>query len=71
VAVDKSQVFFEHGAGGHLAGEGVVGGAALGDDDEAAGVFVEAVDDAGAGFVAHVQFQAGDVGEEGVDEGAA
>src|ERR1700753_1788225 len=42
----------------------------FGDEDEAAGLFVEAMDDAGAEVAAYIG-EFGEVEEEGVDEGAA
>jgi hypothetical protein len=55
--------------GEHLT-EFAVRAVVFGDDDEAAGLFVEAMDDAGAEFAAYVgEFV--EVEEERVDEGAA
>ena len=50
-------------AGFELGGEGVVGLIVLGDDDHAAGVAVEAMDDAGAGWAAAAAEGAEVVGE--------
>jgi hypothetical protein len=68
-AVDDGEVGFGDATVGEGFGEAAVGAVVLGDDDAAGGVFVEAMDDAGAGFTA----DAGEVVavmEEGVDEGA-
>jgi hypothetical protein len=53
-----------------LAGEGEVGCVVLGYDEAAAGIFVEAVNDAGAGDAADAAQFAAAVVEQGVDEGA-
>jgi hypothetical protein len=55
--------------GEHL-GELAVGAVVFGDEDEAAGLLVEAMDDAGAEVAAYVG-EFGEVKEEGVDEGAS
>ncbi len=62
VAVDEGEVGLVRpgGAGEHLA-ELAVGAVVLGDDDEAAGLLVEAVDDAGAEVAADV----GELGRSG------
>ena len=70
VAVDEGDVGFgDLALGEHLA-ELAVGAVVLGDEDDAAGLLVEAVDDAGAEVAADVG-EIGEVEEEGVDEGAA
>ena len=68
-ALDEGEVGFGDLAGGELAGEGAVGGVGAGDEEDAAGAFVEAVDDAGAEIAAEGG-ELGEVVEEGVDEGA-
>ena len=47
-----------------------MGGLGLGDDHEAGGVLVQAVDDAGAEVAADAG-QVGDEGEQGVDQGVS
>ena len=69
VAVDEGEVGFgDLAAGEHLA-ELAVGAVVFGDEDEAAGLLVEAVDDAGAEVAADVG-ELVEVEEESVDEGA-
>jgi hypothetical protein len=70
-ARNDDHVLFEHCALLHLSGEVVVGGAALGYDNEAAGVFVKAMYYAGTCLIAHIKLNAGHMGEEGVHKSAA
>ena len=53
-----------------LRAEGQVGGVVFGGDDEAAGIAVDAVDDAGALFAADAGETVAAVVEQGVDQGA-
>ncbi len=70
-AAGDGEVEFFHGfALGELGDEGLVGGVGFGDDEAAGGVFVEAVDDAGAFDAADAGELALAVVEESVDEGA-
>ena len=70
IAVDQRDVGFgDLAVGEHLA-ELAVGAVVFGDEDDAAGLLVEAVDDAGAEVAADVG-ELGEVEEEGVDESAA
>ena len=70
VAVEEGDVGLgDLAAGEHLA-ELAVGAVVFGDEDEAAGLLVEAMDDAGAEVAADVG-ELVEVEEEGVDEGAA
>ena len=67
-APHEGEVFLLDGVGGELGDEGSDGLFVLGDDEDAGGVFVEAMDDAGAEFAA----DAGEIGavvEKSVDEG--
>jgi hypothetical protein len=69
VAVDEGQVGLRNLALGEHLAELAVGAVVFGDEDEAAGLLVEAMDDAGAEVAADVgEFM--EVEEEGVDEGA-
>ncbi len=70
VAVDEGEVGFGDLAAGEHVAELAVGAVVLGDEDDAAGLLVEAVDDAGAEVAADVGEMV-EVVEEGVDEGAA
>ncbi len=70
MAVDESEVGFVDLAGGEHLAELSVGAVVFGNEDEAAGLLVEAVDDAGAEVAADFG-ELGEVVEEGVDEGAA
>ncbi len=70
VAVDEGEIGFGDLAGGEHLAELAVGTVVFGDEDEAAGLLVEAVDDAGAEVSADLG-ELGEVVEEGVDEGAA
>jgi hypothetical protein len=70
VAVEESDVGFGNLAAGEHLAELAVGAVVFGDEDETAGEFVEAVDDARAKIAADVG-EFGEVEEEGVDEGAA
>jgi len=69
-ALDEGEVDFGDGAAGELAGEVGVGEVVFCDDEAAAGVFIEAMDDAGALLAADAG-EGGTVREEGVDEGVA
>jgi len=70
VAVEEGDVgLCDLAAGEHVA-EFAVGAVVFGDEDEAAGELVEAVDDAGAEVAADVG-EVGEVEEERVDEGTA
>ena len=57
-------------AGGEGGGEGGVDRLGLGDDHQAGRVFVQAMDDAGAGLAADAGEGGAAMGDEGVDEGA-
>src|SRR6266566_4500636 len=70
VAVEEGEVGLgDLALGEHLA-KLAVGAVVFGDEDEAAGLLVEAMDDAGAEIAADVG-ELGEVEEEGVDEGAS
>jgi hypothetical protein len=70
VAVEESEVGLgDLALGEHLA-ELAVGAVVFGDEDEAAGLLVEAMDDAGAEVAAYVG-ELGEVEEESVDESAS
>ena len=71
VAMDEGDVGFGESALGEHGAEFAVGRVVAGDDDEAAGLAVEPVDDAGAESVAAAGAELAVVVEEGVDEGAA
>ncbi len=71
--VDEGEVGFADGASFELAGDAPMGFIGFGDEDEAGGVAIEAVDDAGApGVGAGGEGGVGILGvvDEGVDEGA-
>ena len=55
---------------GHLPGEDLVGGPPLGHHYQAARILVEAMHYAGPRLIAHVQLQAGEASEQGVDQRA-
>jgi hypothetical protein len=67
-APDEGEVFLADGVGGKLRDERGVGLLVLGDDEDAGGVLVEAVDDAGAEFATDA-LEIGAMVEQGVDEG--
>lgn len=69
-ADDEGEVGFVERAVFELGGEGVVGGVVFGDDEDAAGFAVEAVDDAGTQDAADAGEAGTTVVEEGGDEGA-
>jgi hypothetical protein len=68
LAADDGFVGFFDLAGGELGGEAEVGGVVFGDDQAAAGILVEAMDDAGSGDAADAAEMTGAMMEEGVDE---
>jgi hypothetical protein len=70
VAVEESDVGLGDLTAGEHVAEFAMRAVVFGDEDEAAGELVEAVDDAGAEIAADVG-EFGEVEEEGVDEGAA
>jgi len=69
-APHQCEIFLAGGAAGELRDERGVGGFVLGHDQNAGGVFVEAVDDSGAQLAADA-LQVGAVVQEGVDQGVA
>ena len=56
--------------GGELLGQALVGRVILGDDQQAAGVLVEPVHDAGALYAADARQAIAAMGDEGIDQGA-
>lgn len=70
LALDEGEVVAVEGVFAGLFGEGAVGAAGFGDDHDAGGVAVEAVDDAGPGGVVAGGFDGAAMVHDGVDEGA-
>ncbi len=70
MTVDQRDVCLLDLASGELRGQLAMGGVVFGDHDEAAGFFVEAVDDAGAQLAADLRERAEAV-QQGVDQGVA
>jgi hypothetical protein len=68
-ALDDGEIDLVDFAGGELFAEGAVGGVGARDDDDAAGFFVEAMDDTGT-IVAAGGGELAEVVEQGIDEGA-